>query len=112
MGNLNPPWNGDQSEEASNAHFQKAMQLTGHEFSDALEYYSNVKSASTSSLTMSHHLENVLRHTVSSCTKSAMPQIAVLLARFLLPADIVQKVGFVNPPGIPCGVCVAIIGCL
>ncbi|DBB18394.1 hypothetical protein WJX82_003401 [Trebouxia sp. C0006] len=41
VGNLNPPWNGDQSEEASNAQFQKAMQLTGHEFSDALEYYSN-----------------------------------------------------------------------
>jgi len=36
----------------------------------------------------------------------------VLLACFLLLADIVQKVGFVNPPGIPCGVCVAIIGCL
>lgn len=39
---LNPPWNGDQSEEASNAQFQKAMQLTGHEFMEALDYYSNV----------------------------------------------------------------------
>ena len=39
---LNPPWNGDQSDAASNAQFQKAMQLTGHEFMEALEYYSNV----------------------------------------------------------------------
>ena len=39
---LNPPWNGDQSEQASNAQFQKAMQLTGQEFMEALEYYSKV----------------------------------------------------------------------
>ena len=42
VASLNPPWNGDQSEEASNAQFQKAMQLTGHEFMEALEYYSKV----------------------------------------------------------------------
>ncbi|KAL3162614.1 hypothetical protein ABBQ38_008661 [Trebouxia sp. C0009 RCD-2024] len=40
VANLNPPWNGDQSEQASNAQFQKAMQLTGLEFMEALEYYS------------------------------------------------------------------------
>jgi len=49
---------------------------------------------------------------VGSRTMVAMPQIAVLLACFVLLADIVQKVGSANPPGIPCGVCVAIIGCL
>lgn len=42
VANLNPPWNGDQSEQASDAQFQKAMQLTGHEFMEALDYYSNV----------------------------------------------------------------------
>lgn len=42
VASLNPSWNGDQSEEASNAQFQKAMQLTGHEFMEALDYYSNV----------------------------------------------------------------------
>lgn len=42
VANLNPPWNGDQSEQASNAQFQKAMQLTGLEFMEALEYYSKV----------------------------------------------------------------------
>ncbi len=62
MGSLNPPWNGDQSEEASNAQFQKAMQLTGHECTEALEYYSNVRSASSSCLTMLHRMENELRH--------------------------------------------------
>ena len=62
VGSLNPPWNGDQSEEASNAQFQKAMQLTGHEFSDALDYCSNVRSASTGRLTTLHRMEIVLRH--------------------------------------------------
>lgn len=42
VASLNPSWNGDQSEEASNVQFQKAMQLTGHEFTEALDYYSNV----------------------------------------------------------------------
>ena len=42
VASLNPPWNGDQSEQASDAQFQKAMELTGHEFMEALEYYSNV----------------------------------------------------------------------
>lgn len=40
---LNPPWNGDQSEAASNAQFQKAMQLTGREFMEALNYYGTVR---------------------------------------------------------------------
>lgn len=62
VGNLNPTWNGDQSEEASHAQFQKAMQLTGHEFTEALEYYSNVRSASSSCLKMALHLRNVFRH--------------------------------------------------
>jgi hypothetical protein len=61
VGNLNPPWNGDQSEEASDAQFQKAMQLTGHEFSDALEYYSNVRSASSSCPTMLHHFPHIFQ---------------------------------------------------
>lgn len=42
VANLNPAWNGDQSEQASNSQFQKAMQLTGQEFMEALEYYSKV----------------------------------------------------------------------
>lgn len=47
VANLNPPWNGDESEQASNAHFQKAMQLTGQEFMDALQYYSKVSGVSS-----------------------------------------------------------------
>ena len=47
---LNPPWNGDQSEQASNAQFQKAMQLTGQEFMEALEYYSKVGGSPTYNL--------------------------------------------------------------
>jgi hypothetical protein len=38
---------------------------------------------------------------------AAMPQVAMLFACCVLPADILQKRGFVNLPGIPCGVCVA-----
>ena len=66
VASLNPPWNGDQSEEASNAQFQKAMQLTGHEFMEALEYYSNVSCLPWTCLAPHHYL--FMKDTCDVCT--------------------------------------------
>lgn len=55
VASLNPPWNGDQSEAASNAQFQKAMQLTGREFMDALNYYGTVSNNLTPAISSPWH---------------------------------------------------------
>ncbi|KAK9839664.1 hypothetical protein WJX81_004487 [Elliptochloris bilobata] len=40
VGALNPRWNGDASAAATDAGFAKAVELTGHEFEEAVDYYS------------------------------------------------------------------------
>ena len=43
VGSLNPAWNEDASNERLDAQFGKAMQLTGSEFREAVEYISKVR---------------------------------------------------------------------
>ena len=70
VASLNPSWNGDQSEEASNAQFQKAMQLTGHEFMEALDYYSNVSVHTACSASAACHVA----YTQLLCTWEAVTE--------------------------------------
>ena len=42
VGQLNPNWNEDQSNEAMDAHFARAMELTGSEFRAAVGWHSKV----------------------------------------------------------------------
>ena len=42
VGNLNPRWNEDSSAERTDAQFQKAVQLTGSEFLESVDYLSKV----------------------------------------------------------------------
>ena len=43
VGSLNPRWNEEFSEEALNKRFLAAMQLTGGEFQEAVDYTANVR---------------------------------------------------------------------
>jgi hypothetical protein len=38
VGSLNPRWNEDQSAETTDAHFLKAVELTGSEFTGTVDY--------------------------------------------------------------------------
>ena len=42
VGQLNPNWNEDQSNEAMDSHFARAMELTGSEFREAVGWISKV----------------------------------------------------------------------
>ncbi len=42
MGGLNPRWNEDSSNERADAQFQKAVQLTGSEFMESVDYLAKV----------------------------------------------------------------------
>lgn len=42
VGNLNPRWNEDSSAERTDAQFQKAVQLTGSEFLESVDYLAKV----------------------------------------------------------------------
>lgn len=44
VGNLNPRWNEDSSAERTDAQFQKAVQLTGSEFLESVDYLAKVGS--------------------------------------------------------------------
>lgn len=44
VGSLNPRWNEDFSAERTDAQFQKAVQLTGSEFLEAVDYLAKVTS--------------------------------------------------------------------
>ena len=59
VASLNPPWNGDQTEAASNAQFQNAMQLTGKEFMDALNYYGTVSNSLAQAMASYHHCHQI-----------------------------------------------------
>jgi UDP-N-acetylmuramoylalanine-D-glutamate ligase len=43
VGQLNPQWNQDASEAATNAAFAKAVELTGAEFLESVDYFSKVR---------------------------------------------------------------------
>ena len=43
VGGLNPRWNGDASAAATDAGFAQAVELTGREFEDAVDYVSKVR---------------------------------------------------------------------
>lgn len=43
VGGLNPRWNNDASAAATDEGFARAVELTGREFEDAVEYYSKVR---------------------------------------------------------------------
>ena len=45
VGSLNPRWNEDSSAERTDAQFQKAVQLTGSEFLESVNYLSKVGSS-------------------------------------------------------------------
>ena len=45
MGNLNPRWNEDSSAERTDAQFQRAVQLTGSEFLESVDYLAKVGSS-------------------------------------------------------------------
>ena len=47
MGGLNPRWNEDSSNERADAQFQKAVQLTGSEFLESVDYLAKVGVFST-----------------------------------------------------------------
>lgn len=42
VGGLNPRWNEDSSNERTNAQFEKAVQLTGSEFMESVDYLAKV----------------------------------------------------------------------
>ena len=58
VGNLNPRWNEDSSAERTDAQFQKAVQLTGSEFLESVDYLAKVNCSSDCTLTHRHVLSD------------------------------------------------------